>query len=335
MQEMKVLVVEDDDGHIIWIKGLLNREGYTVEVATTTSEAIQALKRENWAALIVDLTLPLNDGTGLMDTNAGEQVLTFCRTHRPYTKCVVLTQRDKSDTETLIRCFEAGAFRWVYKTDDRNKFSSELLKKVRQSVNYYLNDYDGKRFMRDLYSISSGCPIHLVEHECNLTLKISDHKEGYSEKNVFLAIPYTSYEYCQKEIIKTLTAARLRPIIAKEQRAVGDRLCNICFAIRKCKYVIADVSKPDCVNVMYELGLSQALCRKVALLFNEDDDPHNRLNHQDMPWDISSLHPIKYGPNDDGKLHRLSLELANWLLLNATEDIDQGGIEEYKMETFK
>ena len=327
MPTIKVLVVEDDVGYITLIRGLLEREGYSVGLATTTSEAIKAIQRDNWAALVVDLTLPLNDGTGLMDIDAGEQILTFCRTHRPYTKCVVLTQRDKSDTETLIRCFEAGAFRWVYKDDKRQEFIAELLKKVRQSVNYYLDDKDGRRFMRDLYSMSSGCPIHLIEHECNLTDNISDHESGYSEKKVFLAIPYAAYRDSEKTIIETLTAAGLTPIIAKGGKLVGDRLCNICCAIRKCKYVIADVSNPDCVNVIYEVGLSHALCRKVALLFNEADDPSGRNYNKDLPWDISSLHPIKYGPNNGGKQTSLSLELAKWLRQNAAEDVNLAGIE--------
>lgn len=324
MQKIKVLVAEDEGAHQGLIEELLNREGYSVTLVDRAVDAIKEIEKHFWTALVVDLTLNKDDGSGTKDPAAGVQIMTYCQKHRPFTKCVVITQRDHSDTDILIQCLEAGAFRWIYKSNGKPEsdlvFKTELVKKVREAVNFYVDDLGGRQFLRQQYALSLGCPI-FPDNPCSLKDEICDHEYGYKDKNVFLAIPYKkSYDVRLGAIQEVLKAVGLNNVLAKQQKHHGTKLCRVCSAIRKCKYVIADVSTPDCVNVMYEVGISQVLGRRVGLLFNESDDQQQLI--RSMPWDITPLSPINYAPSDDAIIDRLQSNLANWLILNASGDID-------------
>ncbi|MBN2415425.1 response regulator [bacterium] len=315
---IEILVVEDSVTHQKTIKDELVSKGYSVEIAGCLEAAIEYIDMKNWAALVVDMKLPTEE-MPKGDLHAGVKVIDYCRKKRPFTKCVVLTQKESltHETEKLIKCLEADAFRWVYKGEDG--YLERLSSKVREAVDFYKQDNGGIQYIREHYMNRLGCSIHTSDNRCTPDI-INEIKDKYSDKNVFLAIPYKDYDDRKKAIEDIVEMAGLNSIIAKNEPDHNVKVCNFCCAIKKCKYVIADVSKVDCVNVMYEVGLSHALSKRVALLFNKDDDEKGLIT--EMPWDISVFIPIEYGPNDGKTISRLRQGLADWFIRNAKNDVN-------------
>ena len=58
MSPATILLVEDEPGIQLAIRGLLRRDGYEIEVASTGPEALEALARHAFALVLTDLSLP-------------------------------------------------------------------------------------------------------------------------------------------------------------------------------------------------------------------------------------------------------------------------------------
>jgi putative two-component system response regulator len=69
-----VLLADDNEATCILITALLQRD-FTVEVASDGGEAIEKLKLRKYAAIVLDLLMPVVDGYG---------VLEFLRTEHPH-----------------------------------------------------------------------------------------------------------------------------------------------------------------------------------------------------------------------------------------------------------
>jgi CheY-like chemotaxis protein len=62
----RVLILDDDEGVRLTFSRALLMEGYTVQVATTASEALQQVTRERPDAIFLDLRMPLVNGVGFL-----------------------------------------------------------------------------------------------------------------------------------------------------------------------------------------------------------------------------------------------------------------------------
>ena len=62
---MKLLLVEDEDGIADFISRGLRNAGYQVEIAKSAEKALEMMRDSGYAALIVDVMLPLMDGMAL------------------------------------------------------------------------------------------------------------------------------------------------------------------------------------------------------------------------------------------------------------------------------
>ena len=103
---MKVLVVEDDQLCRSVIKDILERSGWSVEVAADGREALDYCQTEHFSIIITDLVMPVMDG------------LELCRAVRAsqkddYVFILLLTAHDERDR--LIAGFEAGADEFIHK----------------------------------------------------------------------------------------------------------------------------------------------------------------------------------------------------------------------------
>ncbi len=61
----QILLVEDEPGIQLAMRGLLRRDGYEVRVASTGKEALEALEGEGWDLVLTDLSLA--DGVSGLD----------------------------------------------------------------------------------------------------------------------------------------------------------------------------------------------------------------------------------------------------------------------------
>lgn len=127
--------------------------------------------------------------------------------------------------------------------------------------NVYKTPKEAKTVARQLILLSFGCPIG---HR--LCGEIPEIDNDYSDRNVFVAIPYSRYRY-ENAIREIVTKGGLTPKIAKDKITSQVLLCKVCKEMRKCGYGMADISKNN-VNVAYELGLMQSFGKKCAILLS-------------------------------------------------------------------
>lgn len=66
MEKPLVLLADDNEATCILITALLQSE-FTVEVASDGGEAIEKLKRRQYAAIVLDLLMPVVDGFAVLD----------------------------------------------------------------------------------------------------------------------------------------------------------------------------------------------------------------------------------------------------------------------------
>ncbi len=89
-------------------------------------------------------------------------------------------------------------------------------------------------------------------------------KEQFSEKNIFLDIPYSNYDDCEDALRELLKDLSLNPVVSKDKFTSNTVLCKVCALIKTCKYGITDISSAS-NSVSYEYGLMHGLGMKVCL----------------------------------------------------------------------
>jgi DNA-binding response OmpR family regulator len=95
---MRVLIVEDDRILGTFLKKGLMLEGHDVDCAADGDAAVEMAAQQNPDLMVLDLGLPLRDGT---------EVLEMMRTLSPDTAVLVLTGR--SQVNERVRCLDLGA----------------------------------------------------------------------------------------------------------------------------------------------------------------------------------------------------------------------------------
>jgi len=175
----------------------------------------------------------------------------------------------------------------------------------------YLPLEEAKKVAKRLIQLSFGCPIS--NSPCG---QIAEIDREHSDRNVFVAIPYSNYSY-ENTIREVLTRATLMAKVAKDKITSQVILCKVCKEMRKCGYGITDISK-NTVNVAYELGLMQSLGKKCAILLST-----NKRVLSERPTDLQGIENVTY------KTHRsLRKKLAQWVIDNIDE-CDAEALREY------
>lgn len=105
MSKPRVLVADDNDAICTLLKALLQRE-YEVEFATDGLEAIERLRTRRYAAVLLDLLMPVADGF---------TVLEYLRTERPDILPNVIVVTAAAGSAEASRVLEYGVCRIVRK----------------------------------------------------------------------------------------------------------------------------------------------------------------------------------------------------------------------------
>jgi DNA-binding NtrC family response regulator len=82
----RILVVDDDVNILRVFRGILEKEGYTVETAETGKDVLKKIKKAKFDVCIVDVKLPDMDGTELLlnipnDPKSIKSIVTGFSTH--------------------------------------------------------------------------------------------------------------------------------------------------------------------------------------------------------------------------------------------------------------
>lgn len=99
----KILVVDDDAATRKMINTALDAYGYEVVEAGTSAEAIEAIKREDPAVVLLDLILPDGDGVDI------------CREVRQYSEVSIIMVTARRDLTDRLAGLDAGADDYVTK----------------------------------------------------------------------------------------------------------------------------------------------------------------------------------------------------------------------------
>src|SRR5579864_1776512 len=110
MSQQRLLVVEDDPGVRTTIVTCLELEGYTVDAASSTKEALDRLSASSYPIVISDIYI--DDRTGL-------DVLEAARTKDPACSVILMTAR--GTMETVMAATRGGAFDYIAKPFDLDR----------------------------------------------------------------------------------------------------------------------------------------------------------------------------------------------------------------------
>ena len=113
---VSILLVEDEPGIQLAIRGLLRREGYETAVASDGREAIEMLETRGFDLVLTDLSLP--DGVSGLD------LVRHVREHRPGTPVILITAYG---SEHIAKdAVEAGVFDYVPKPFDNDEIRAAV-----------------------------------------------------------------------------------------------------------------------------------------------------------------------------------------------------------------
>jgi two-component system response regulator HydG len=120
-QQIRVLVVDDDEGHAQAVAESLDRVGYDCTVVTSGREAIRLIEEQMFDIVLTDLVM---DGVG------GLEVLAKAKREMPDAEVVILTGHDT--TKSAVTAMQAGATTYLTKPLDINELRT-VADKVSQS----------------------------------------------------------------------------------------------------------------------------------------------------------------------------------------------------------
>src|ERR1700722_19609683 len=109
-QQIRVLVVDDDEPHAHAVAESLERVGYDCVEATSGREGLRLIEEQNFDIIITDLIM---DGVG------GLEVLAKAKRELPDAEVVILTGH--STIKTAVTAMQAGASTYLTKPLDINE----------------------------------------------------------------------------------------------------------------------------------------------------------------------------------------------------------------------
>ena len=119
MEKMKMMLVDDEERFLETTKKLLARKGYEVLTATSGSEALEKLMKENVHVVILDVKMPGMDGVA---------TLKAIKSRYPLVEVIMLTGH--ATVESAEDGLKSGATDYLMKPADINELIYSIL--VRQ-----------------------------------------------------------------------------------------------------------------------------------------------------------------------------------------------------------
>ncbi|MDD5288129.1 MAG: response regulator transcription factor [Dehalococcoidales bacterium] len=103
MNKKRVLIVDDDQGVLRFIRAHLQASGFETLLATNGAEALAVIEKELPDIIIMDITMPSVDG------------IETCRRIREWSQIPIIMLSAKQDVGEKVKCFNTGADDYVTK----------------------------------------------------------------------------------------------------------------------------------------------------------------------------------------------------------------------------
>lgn len=116
---MKILVVDDEDIVLESCQAVFELEGFEVMLVPSADKAIEAMKNDNFALLLIDVKMPKHDGMYLME-----------KIKKQWPNIPIIVMSGYCTTETINEAFRMGAANFIAKPFEPD----ELVKTVRNTM---------------------------------------------------------------------------------------------------------------------------------------------------------------------------------------------------------
>jgi two-component system response regulator HydG len=138
-EKPKILIVDDEPGHRTMLRAVLTQEGYAVAEAPDGRDAVQAVEKEAFDLILMDIRMTAMDGI---------EALTEIRKISPLVPVLIMTAY--ASVKTAVEALKAGAFDYLTKpldSDELKLLIDKALEHYRlQTENLALKERLGDRF---------------------------------------------------------------------------------------------------------------------------------------------------------------------------------------------
>jgi DNA-binding NtrC family response regulator len=115
----RILIVDDHEEILTFVRSILESEGYIVDTAVSGSNALPILVDNRYDLIISDINMPYIDGEGLLDV---------C--NKKFKGSPVILMTGKPDYSHAVKLIKKGAFDYIVKP-----FScDEMINKVHEAI---------------------------------------------------------------------------------------------------------------------------------------------------------------------------------------------------------
>lgn len=167
-----LLVVDDEESLRITTAAILEKEGYTVDTASSGDEAIALLSQKDYDLVLTDLHMEGGDGLS---------VLNQIRRHSPLTISVVLT--GFASVESAIAALQEGAYDYLVKPCDIDSMKHT----IRRGVEHRRLMLAEQKARTDLEQLNLDLEKRIQQRTAELTRLNAELAEANRAKDVFLA----------------------------------------------------------------------------------------------------------------------------------------------------
>ena len=172
LDHARLMVVDDEESLRITTAAILEKEGYTVDVASSGNEAVELLAGADYDLVLTDLHM--EGGEGLM-------VLNEIRRNAPLTISVVLT--GFASVESAISALQEGAYDYLVKPCDIETMKHT----IRRGVEHRRLMLAEQKARADLEELNRDLEKRIAERTSELTQLNIELAEANRAKDVFLA----------------------------------------------------------------------------------------------------------------------------------------------------
>ncbi len=122
MKELHILIAEDTAIYQKFAVMILEKEGFTIEIANNGEEAIEALKRDRFDLVLMDIKMPLMDGI------TATRIIRESKDESLDPDIPIIAVSSLAFEEDRQMCLEAGMNGFIEKPMDKHKFFREIIR---------------------------------------------------------------------------------------------------------------------------------------------------------------------------------------------------------------
>jgi DNA-binding response OmpR family regulator len=215
---MKILLVEDDEKIVSFLKRGLEEEGYKIDVAMDGEEGRYMSEINRYDLIIIDWMLPIISGV---------EIIEYLRNKKITTPILMLTAKNELDDK--IKGFKSGADDYLPKPFEFDELLVRIEALIRRNLKNYQNILNIKDIEIDLDNKTvkkNNKIIKLTAKEYELLLFMIKNKKAYVSNEKIKDELWRDKEYIDNNVI-AVTMYHLRKKVGdiiKNYRGLGYRL---------------------------------------------------------------------------------------------------------------